>query len=115
MKNKFRNIFRRLGRTGFLLVFFVPFGVYGFCHNGWLGLLASIIGYSIGWGLCENWSRIKNFQWIKFFRRHVKAIVRIIILVPVVSACCYYYGWRGLIGSVLGLLVGEIICWRFLK
>lgn len=112
---KIRNFFRRLGKTRFLLLWFIPFGVYGFCHNGRLGLLVAIIGYGLGWCLCENWKRIKNFQWKKFFRRHVKAIVRLVILVPIVAACCYYYGWRGLLGSVLGLIVGEIICRKFLK
>lgn len=110
-----RKIFYKLGKTRFLILFFIPFGVAAFCHNGWLGLLASIIGYGFGWWLCENWSRIRNYQWKKFFRRHVKAIVRLVILVPVVAVCCYYHGWRGLIGAVAGLIVGEIICRRFLK
>ncbi|MBQ4402899.1 MAG: hypothetical protein IJL12_02160 [Selenomonadaceae bacterium] len=110
-----KKFLRRLSRTQFLLIFFIPFGVWGFCYNGWLGLITSIVGYSLGCWLCQNWSRIKNYPWKKFFRQHVKAIVRLVILVPVVAAGCYYYGWRGLIASIAGLLVGEIICRRFIK
>ena len=110
-----KKFFRRLGKTRFLILFFIPFGVWGFCRNGWLGLLTSIFGYGLGWCLCENWPRIKNYPWKKFFRRHVKAIVRTIILVPVVTFCFCHYGWRGLVGSILGVIVGEILCRRFIK
>ena len=115
MKNSLRNFFRRIGKTKFLILFFIPFGVWGFCRNGWLGLATAILGYGLGWLLCENWSRIKKFPWKKFFRQHLKAIVKLVILVPVVTACCYFYGWKGLLGSILGVIVGEIISRKIFK
>ena len=42
-----RKFLRRFSRTQFLLIFFIPFGVWGFCYNGWLGLITSIVGYSL--------------------------------------------------------------------
>ena len=110
-----KKFFRRIGKTGFLILFFIPFGVYGFCQRGWQGLFTSMLGYGIGWCLCANWSRIKSYPWKKFLRRHLKAIVKLIILVPIMSACTYYMGWRGLLASILGWIVGEFICWRFLS
>ena len=115
MKNSLRNFFRRIGKTGFLILLFILFGAWGFCRNGWLGLAAAIVGCGLGCFLYENWSGIKKFPWKKFFRQHLKAIVKLVILVPIVAACCYFYGWKGLLGSVLGVLVGEIISRKIFK
>ena len=115
MKKILRKFFIRIGKTGFLILFFIPFGVYGFCHNGWLCLLASIIGYGLGWFLCERWERIKNFPWKKFFRRHIKAIVRLIIFIPIATAGTYYYGWKGFLTVCAGWCVGELISRKIFK
>ena len=66
---KVKKFFKRLGKTRFLMLFFIPFGAISFYHNGWLGLVAAIIGYSFGYWLCENKDRIKKFEFKKFFRR----------------------------------------------
>lgn len=115
MKNNLRKIFLRLGKTGFLILFFIPFGVWGFCRNGWLGLATAIFGYGLGWALCANWTRIKSFHWKKFFRRHLKAIVKLIIFIPIASVCTYHYGWKGLLTVCAGWCVGELISRKIFK
>ena len=115
MRNKLRKIFKRIGKPGFFILLFILFGVWGFCHNGWLGVLGVAFGYSLAWFFCERWERIKNFPWKKFFRRHLKAIIQLIIFVPIASACTYYYGWKGFLTACAGWCVGELISRRIFK
>ena len=112
---KIQNFVRRIGKDRIILLLFIPFGAFFFYHDGWIGLISAMFGWWLGGVLYENNDRIKKYPWKKFFRRHLKMIVKLVILVPVVAACCYYAGWRGFVGSILGIIVGEIICWRFLK
>ena len=65
-------------------------------------------------------SRKDNRRRLKSFLRsltpfQLKVLVKGTILIPIVAACVWYAGWLGLIGSLLGIVVGEWICRRFLK
>ena len=112
MKNALRKFYRRIGKTRFLILCFIPFGVWGFCSNGWLGLFATMFGWWLGsviYNWRENKRRLKNF-----FRTNTEIKVKSIILIPVVLACVYHSGWKGLIAALVGIVVGEFICRRFI-
>lgn len=108
---------RRIGRTKFLLLCFIPLGVAGFYLNGRLGLAAVMLGWCLGiiiYNRRENKQRL-----VKFLRRLTKLrlilLVKGIILVPIVAACTYYNGLPGFLASLLGIVVGQIICRRWLN
>ena len=108
---KVKKFFKRLGKTRFLILFFIPFGAISFYHNGLPGLIAAIIGYSFGYWLCENKDRIKKFEFKKFFRRYVKAIIHLIVYGLMASAACHFGDWRHVAGVTVGYVLGLII-WR---
>ena len=95
-----KKFFRRLG------------GVWGLYANGLLGLLAAMFGWWLG-SVIYNWRDSR--RWLKkFLSTHTELKIKSIILVPIVAACVYRNGWRGLIASIVGIAVGEFICRRFL-
>ena len=53
-KKTFRRIWQRLGRRGFMLLCFIPFGVWSFYRGGWRYLLAAILGWGVGWLICKK-------------------------------------------------------------
>lgn len=55
VKNKLKKIFQRLGRTGFLFLWLIPFAMWGLYHNGIAGLLATILGWCIGGFIYNRW------------------------------------------------------------
>ena len=116
-----KDFLRRLGKTRFLILCFIPFGAWGLYSHGLLGLLATIFGWWLGWCLGNviyNWKEYKP-RLIRFFQRRtkfqIKLIVKMIILVPIATWCFWYAGWLGIVGFVAGCGVGELICSRFLK
>lgn len=118
---KLKNFVRRLGKTRFLMLCFVPFGAWGLYHHGVLGLLTAILGWCIGWWLGSviyNWSDSKR-RLKRFLRRltdfQLNVLVKSILVVPVTVACIYYNGWLGLIGALIGIAVGEMIYRRLFK
>ena len=113
MKNKLRNFFRRLGKTRFLILCFIPFGAYGYYHDGWLGFFAAVFGWCLG-GVIYNWK--ENKQRLKnFLRTNTSLKVKSIILLPIVAVCTYLHGWQGLLAAILGWCVGELISRRIFK
>ena len=110
-----KKFLRRLGKTRIVMLFFIPFGIFAFYRDSWLGLLAAIIGYSLGCFLCARWNNIKNFPWKKFLRRHLKIIILAVIVIPILSICTYLHGWKGFLASCVGLCIGELISRRIFK
>lgn len=118
---KVKRFLRRLGKTRFLILCFIPFGAWGLYHHGLLGLLATILGWAIGWWLGSviyNWSdskrRLKRFlNRLSDFQLNV--LVKSVFVVPVTVAGVYYNGWAGLVGAILGIFVGEMICRKLFK
>ena len=118
---KVKRFMRRLGKTRFVMLCFIPFGVWGYCSHGVLGLLATILGWAIGWWLGSviyNWSdskrRLKRFlNRLSDFQLNV--LVKSVFVVPVTVAGVYYNGWAGLVGAILGIFVGEMICRKLFK
>ena len=112
-----KDFLRRLGKTRFLILCFIPFGVWGLCSHGLLGLLATMFGWWLG-SVIYNWKEYKP-RIIRFFRRRTKfqinLIVKLIILVPIAIWGFWYAGWLGIAGFVVGVGIGELICRRFLK
>ena len=53
--------------------------------------------------------KLKNF-----FRTNTELKIKSIILVPIVAACVYRSGWQGFAASIVGIIIGEFICKRFL-
>lgn len=116
-----KKFFRRLGKTRLILLCFIPFGVWGYCSHGWLGVLAAIIGWGVGWQLGKIlYNRNDSKRRLKRFLQRrtdlqLKLLVKGTICIPVMIACVRYAGWLGLIGSLAGIFVGELICRRWLK
>ena len=113
MKNNLRNFFRRLGKTRFMILCFILLAAISYYFNGRLGIVAAAIGWWLG-SVIYDWKeskrRIKNF-----FRTNTNIKVKSIILIPTIAACVYYAGWLGLIGSIIGVIVGELICRKIFK
>ncbi len=114
-----KKLIRRLGRTGFLILCFIPFGVWGLYYHGLAGLLAAMFGWWLGGVIYyrkENKRRLK-----RFLRRlsdlQLQLLVKGTICLPIVAAGVCYNGWLGLVASLLGIAVGEFICrkWLFKK
>lgn len=59
MKKKLRKIFKRLGRKGFLALWFIPFGVWGLYSYGWKGLVTALFGWGIGCLIAKRIFKIK--------------------------------------------------------
>ena len=108
-----KNFLRRLGRTRFIILCFILFATITYCFDGWLGVLGAAIGWCLGM-VIYNWKESKRH--IKnFFRTNTNIKVKSIILIPTVAACVYYAGWLGLVGSMVGIFVGELICRKIFK
>ncbi len=112
-----KNFLRRLGRTRFMLLLFVLILAANYCYNGFKGLIIATFGCCLGM-LIYDWKEYKP-RIIKFLRRRtnfqLNVMVKSIILLPIMAASFYYYGWRGVLGSILGIFIGEFICRRFLN
>ena len=113
MKNNLRNFFRRIGKTGFLILCFIPFGVYGFCSHGWLGFFTAVFGWCLG-SIIYNWKESKQVLK-KFFRTNTSLKVKTIIFIPIAVVVTCNYGWRGLLAVCAGWCVGELISRRIFK
>ena len=59
---KIKRFFQRLGRTRFLILFFIPFGVWGLYSNGWQGLLTAIFGFGVGNFIYNRWLQKRFFN-----------------------------------------------------
>lgn len=112
-----RNFLRRLGRTRFLILLLVILGAICFYRNGWLGLSAALIGWCLG-VLIYDWKDYKP-RIIRFLKRRTKlqlnVMIKSIILIPITVACIWYAGWLGLVGSIVGIIIGELICRKLFK
>lgn len=108
-----KKFFRRLGKTRFMAIALAILAAISYYFNGWLGVLAAIIGWCIG-AFIYNWKEYKP-RLINFLRHNTKLKVQAIIFIPIVAACIYCDGWRGLVAAIAGWCVGELICRRFLK
>ena len=62
MKKILRKIFQRFGRTGFLILWLIPFAAWGMYHNGIPGLLATILGWCIGGFIYNRWLDKRFFK-----------------------------------------------------
>ena len=110
-----KKFLKRFTRTQFIVIFFIPFGAYGLWSKGLLGLVTSIVGYSLGCLICERWDNIRKFPLKKFVRRHIKAIVQLAIFIPLASYFTYNHGWKGLAAAIIGWCVGELISRKIFK
>lgn len=112
-----RNFLRRLGRTRFLILLLVILGAICFYRNGLLGLSAALIGWCLGI-LVYDWKDYKP-RIIRFLKRRTKlqlnVMIKSIILIPITVACIWYAGWLGLVGSIVGIIIGELICRKLFK
>ena len=48
MKKILQKFFDKFGKTGFLVIFFLPFGVWGFHNHGVPGFFAALLGWCVG-------------------------------------------------------------------
>ena len=112
-----RNFLRRLGRTRFMILLLVILGAICFYRDGWLGLSAALIGWCLGI-LVYDWKDYKP-RIIRFLKRRTKLqlniMIKSIILIPITAASFYYIGWRGLAASIVGIIIGELICRKLFK
>lgn len=113
MKEILIRFVERIGKTGLLFLFFIPFGVWGLYYNGLPGFLAAACGWCLG-NAIYNWKENKQ-RLKKFFRHNTQFKVKAIIFIPIAAAASYCYGWRGFPVVCAGWCVGELICRRFLK
>ena len=112
-----RKFLRRLGRTRFLILLLVILGAICFYRDGWLGLSAALIGWCLGI-LVYDWKDYKP-RIIRFLKRRTKLqlniMIKSIILIPTTAACVWYAGWLGLVGAIVGIIIGELICRKLFK
>ena len=112
-----RNFLRRLGRTRFMILLLVILGAICFYRNGWLGLSAALIGWCLG-VLVYDWKEYKT-RIIRFLKRRTKLqlniMIKSIILIPTTAACVWYAGRLGLVGAIIGIIIGELICRKLFK
>ena len=108
-----KKFLQRLGRTRFMILFFILLVAVNYWYSGWLGIIAAVIGWCIG-DVIYYWKDYKP-RIIKFFRHNTNLKVKTIVFIPVAAWCVYYVGWRGLLVAIAGWCVGELICRRFLK
>ena len=108
-----KKFLRRIGKTRFLILCFIPFGVWGLYSNGLLGLLAAMFGWYLG-NVIYNWKEYKP-RLIRFLKRRTKFQIQMMFFLPIAAACIYCYGWIGLIGSIVGWCIGELICRKLFR
>ena len=108
-----KGYLRRLGKTRFLILCFIPFGIWGLYSNGLLGLLAAMFGWYLG-NVIYNWKEYKP-RLISFLKRRTKFQIQMMFFIPIAAACTGYYGWKGLLGSLIGWCIGELICRKWFK
>ena len=103
----------RLGKKRFMILCFVLLLVGCYWHNGWLGLIAGAFGWFLGM-VIYNRKEYKP-RFIRFLKRRTAFQIKGAILLPIFIWACWYAGWLGAIGSVIGWVIGEWICRRVLK
>lgn len=112
-----RKFLQRLGKTRFLILLLVILGAICFYRDGWLGLSAALIGWCLGI-LVYDWKDYKP-RIIRFLKRRTKLqlniMIKSIILIPTTAACVWYAGWLGLVGAIVGIIIGELICRKLFK
>ena len=108
-----KRFLQRLGRTRFMILFFILLVAANYWYSGWRGVLAAIIGWCIG-ALIYDWKEYKP-RLINFFRHNTEFKVKTIIFIPIISWCIWYDGLRGFIVGIIGWCVGEFITRRYLK
>ncbi|MBQ7453626.1 MAG: hypothetical protein IJS69_01020 [Selenomonadaceae bacterium] len=113
-----KKYLRRLTKTQFLILWFIPFGVVSFIYNRWLGLLGAVLGAIVGWYLggvlWKKQNAIKNFNYKKFFKKYRVAILNLLILIPVDVLAYHFGGWKIFLAVTGGWILGMII-WRVRK
>lgn len=109
-----KKFLRKLTRTQFLLLFFIPFGLFGLYRDGLRGLITAIVGYGLGWILCDNWKAIRNFGYRKFFRKYATPLISLLILIPVDALAYHFGGCATFVAVTVGWLLG-IVTWRLQK
>jgi len=116
-----KKFFRKLTKTQWIVLCFIPFGVCGFYFNGVRGFVGSVVGWLFGWWLGSvlyNWKESKRHV-IKFLRRlthfQLRLLCQSVICLPVAATCVYYHGWKGLIAAIIGWCIGEMISRRLFK
>ena len=108
-----RNFFRRIDKTKFLILCFIPFGAASYYFNGWIGFLSAVFGWCLG-SVIYNWKESKQ-RFKNFFRTNTSLKVKTIIFAPIAAVGTYNYGWKGFLTVCAGWCVGELISRRFLK
>ena len=84
--------------------------------QSWLDLFSGFVMGVTVWSLMiiyrdRNKARIKNFNFKKFLRRYVKAIIHLIVYGLLVAAAYHFGDWRHVVGVTGGYVFGLII-WR---
>ena len=108
-----KKFLEQLGRKRFMILCFILLLTGTYWHNGWIGLIAGAFGWFLGM-LIYNRKEYKP-RMIKFLRRRTPFQIKAAILIPIIIWACWYAGWIGLAGSIIGMFIGEWLCKRFLK
>lgn len=109
-----KKYLRKLTKTQFLLLCFIPFGAGSFYFNGWPGLFGAIIGWWLGGVLWRNQKAILNYNYKKFFRKYRVALTNLLILIVLDIIVYHISDWSTFLAVTVGWLLGMIV-WRWRK
>ena len=109
-----KKYLKRLTHTHLMILFFIPFGIWGYCRNGWLGFLATVLGWCLGSLIWHKFDAIKNFNAKKFFKKYRVILINLLILIPIDAIAYYIGGWRIFTAITAGWFFG-IVIWRIRK
>ena len=113
-----KKFFRKLTRTQWLILFYLPFGIISSYFCGIAGFIGSIIGWliglKIGATLDKNSKAIRNYNYGKFFRNRKVEIITLLLLIPVDALAYHFGGWKTFAAVTIGWLFG-IFTWRSQK
>lgn len=107
---KFR---KRFTDTQFAWLCYIPFGIASVCYSGWIGLPGSIFGWWLGGVLWNNQKAILNYNYRKFFKKHLALIINLLILIPIAVLSYRYGGASSLAAVIVGWIAGNLFWyWR---
>ena len=109
-----KKYLKRLTKTQFMILVFIPFGLWGFCSNGLPGLLAAMFGWYLGGVIWRNRASIKKFNAKKFFKKYAVPIINLLILIPVDALAYHIGGWTTFFAVTVGWIIG-MLTWRWRK
>ena len=109
-----KKYLKRLTYAQMMIILYIPFGIWGFCRNGLLGIFSTILGWCLGILIWNKRAAIKKFDWKKFFKKYRVAIINLLILIPIDALAYYIGGWSTFAAITVGWICGMTI-WRLRK